>query len=122
MIVHDFQESAYASQLGICQTVKNIVGHLTWGNIWAETETYMQPGTQGQSSEASRAHAADEAMPLCDGLPMILHDHNASAVVVDALTKYVIAVPSSKDSPGAGLTLVQGLCTCSLWAAIAHPV
>ena len=68
MTVHDFQEFAYASHLGVCQTVKNIVDHLAWGYIWAETETYI---TDSRSVVNVVAHNSCISLP--HPIPILVH-------------------------------------------------
>ena len=115
MILQEFHDSSYAGHLGIRKTVKNILRYFIWPNIWAEVESYVQhcPSCQvnkGNNQKPYGMMQPNEVPPYpwhtvttdyVTGFPMTADNHNAIAVFVDALTKYTVIVPCSKESSGA---------------------
>ena len=115
LILQEFHDSPYAGHLGIRKTVKNILRYFNWPNIWAEAESYVQhcPSCQIHKGNNQKPHGLmqpNEVPPYpwhtvttdyVTGFPMTADNHNAIAVFVDALTKYVVIVPCTKESSGA---------------------
>ena len=115
MIMHEFHDTPYAGHLGVRKVVKNMMRYFTWRNIWAETESYIAhcPSCQvnkGKPQKPQGLMQPNEVPPYpwhtvttdyVTGLPMTADKHDAIAVFVDALTKYTIIVPCTKESTGA---------------------
>ena len=112
IILREFHDSPYAGHLGIRKTVKNVLRYFTWPNIWAETESYVQhrPSCQANKGNNQKPYGLmqpNEVPPYpwhtvttdyVTGFPMTADNHNAVAVFVDALTKYTVIVPCTKES------------------------
>ena len=114
-IMSEFHDSVYAGHLGVRKTVKNITRYFTWPNIWADTESYIAhcPSCQVNKGKPQKPYGQlqpNEVPPYpwhtvttdyVTGLPLTADKHDAIAVFVDALTKYIIIAPCTKESTGA---------------------
>ena len=119
---HELHDASYAGLLGVRKIVKNIQCYFTCPNIWAATESYGKhcPSchvNKGNNTKPPGLVQPDDYLVILayghltislDVMKLQLSTKNAVTVFADALTKYVILVPYSKESLGADWALKLG--------------
>lgn len=115
-----------AGHLSICKTVKNIQRCFTCPKIWAGTYIKHSPSCQvnkGNNTKPPRLMQPNEVPPYhwhtvitdyATGFPKTADKHDAVAIIVNAVTKYVMCPVARKARLQIGLTCLLIMCMIAL--------
>ena len=112
MILQAMQDHPLAGHLGVTKTIKAISSRFHWRNAHLEVCYYIRhcPSCQLQTTPPAKPTGLLQPLDVppfawhtvttdyITGLPCTAPGHNAIAVFVDKLTKYVYAVPCTDTS------------------------